>query len=280
MAELQYSVYVAPPKLVVSDDFPPGEDREMWSPTSSTLIHGERDAVLVDALMTKDESRALADWVVAVGKNVTAIFVTHVHGDHFFGAPAVLERFPDARVVAAPGVAARMDAQYSPRRFGGFWDLRFPGQISGQHVTAEPLTDGLIELEGEQLHAIELGHTDTDGTSALHVPSTGLVVAGDAVYGEVHLYLVEAKGSGTREWLDALDAIERLGPGAVVAGHNRDGDADSPEYIGRTRRYIEDFTAAAEKASSFTDLYEAMIALYPDRVNRAVPWHSAKAFLA
>ena len=280
MAELQYSVYVAPAKPVVSDDFPPGEDREMWSPTTSTLIHGERDAVLVDALMTKDESRVLADWVVAAGKNVTAIFVTHAHGDHFFGAPAVLERFPDARVVAAPGVAARMDAQYSPRRFDRSWGLRFPGQISGQHVTAEPLTDGLIELEGEQLHAIELGHTDTDGTSALHVPSTGLVVAGDAVYGEVHLYLVEAKGSGRQQWLGALDAIERLRPSAVVAGHKRDGDADGPEYIGRTRRYIEDFTAAAEKASSFTDLYEAMIALYPDRVNRAVPWHSAKAFLA
>jgi glyoxylase-like metal-dependent hydrolase (beta-lactamase superfamily II) len=279
MAELQYSVYVAPAKLVVSDDFPPGEDREMWSPTTSTLIHGERDAVLVDALMTKDESRALADWVVAAGKNVTAIFVTHAHGDHFFGAPAILERFPDARVVAAPSVAARMDTQYGPR-FDRSWGSRFPGQISGQHVTAEPLTDGLIELEGEQLRAIELGHTDTDGTSALYVPSTGLVVAGDAVYGEVHLYLVEAKGSGGQEWLDALDTVERLNPSAVVAGHKRDGGADSPEYIGRTRRYIEDFTAAAEQAGSFADLYEAMIVLYPDRVNRAVPWHSAKAFLA
>jgi glyoxylase-like metal-dependent hydrolase (beta-lactamase superfamily II) len=125
---------------VVSDDFPPGEDREMWSPTTSTLIHGERDAVLVDALMTKDESRALADWVVAAGKNVTAIFVTHAHGDHFFGAPAILERFPDARVVAAPSVAARMDTQYGPR-FDRSWGSRFPGQISGQHVTAEPLPD-------------------------------------------------------------------------------------------------------------------------------------------
>ncbi len=95
----------------------------------------ERDAVLADALMTKDESRALADWVVAAGKNVTAIFVTHAHGDHFFGAPAVLERFPDARVVAAPSVAARMDAQYGPR-FDEVWGLRFPGQISGQRVTA------------------------------------------------------------------------------------------------------------------------------------------------
>jgi glyoxylase-like metal-dependent hydrolase (beta-lactamase superfamily II) len=79
--------------------------------------------------MTKDESRAPADWVVAAGKNVTAIFVTHAHGDHFFGAPAVLERFPDARVVAAPGVAARMDAHYGPR-FDLTWGLRFPGCLS------------------------------------------------------------------------------------------------------------------------------------------------------
>ena len=134
MGKLEYSVHVAPLKLVASDDFPPGEDREMWSPTASTLIYGERDAVLVDPLMTKDESRALTDWVVATGKNVTTIFVTHAHGDHFFGAPAVLERFPDAKVVAAPGVAARMDAQYG--LLDGFWNPRFPGQIVVRDLAA------------------------------------------------------------------------------------------------------------------------------------------------
>ena len=50
--------------------------------------------------------------------------------------------------------------------------------------------------------------------------------------------------------------------------------------IGRTRRYIEDFTTAAEKARSFTDLYEAMVALYPNRVNRGVLWNSAKSFMS
>jgi hypothetical protein len=80
------------------------------------------------------------------------------------------------------------------------------------------------------------------------------------VYGDVHQYLVEGKGSGTREWLAALDTIEKLQPNVVVAGHKRDGDADSPEDIPRTCHYIEDFTVAAETVDSFTDLYEAMVA--------------------
>src|SRR5262249_55667685 len=134
--ELEYSVYVAPSKPVVSDDLPPGESRRMWSPTSSTLIRGERDAILVDPLLTIDESQALADWVAAAGVNLTAVFVTHAHGDHFFGSSAVLERFPDARLVAAPGVAAHMADQWGPRWFDGFWNPRFPGQISDQHPTA------------------------------------------------------------------------------------------------------------------------------------------------
>ena len=280
MPELEYSVYVAPAKPVVSDDLPPGESRRMWSPTSSTLIHGERDAILVDPLMTIDESHALADWVAAAGVNLTAVFVTHAHGDHFFGSSAILERFPDAQLVAAPGVAAHMADQWGPRWFDGFWNPRFPGQISDQHPTAQPLTDGTLDLEGHQLQAIELGHTDTDGTSALHDPESGLVVAGDAVYGDVHLHLGEAKGNGRRAWLDALDTLDQLRPTAVVSGHKRDGDPDSPQDIDRTRRYIHDFNAAAENASSPTNLYAVMVEVYPSRVNRGVLWNSAHAMMS
>ena len=76
MTDLDYAVYVAPPKVAVSDDHPPVLARRMGSPTASTLIYGAWDAVLVDPLMTKEESRTLAEWVVATRKNVLTIFVT------------------------------------------------------------------------------------------------------------------------------------------------------------------------------------------------------------
>ena len=46
-------------------------------PTSSTLIYGQRDAVLADALLTVELTHALVEWVAASGKNLTTIDVTH-----------------------------------------------------------------------------------------------------------------------------------------------------------------------------------------------------------
>src|SRR5437763_1779728 len=73
---------------------PPGQEKWTWVANSSTLISGERDAVLVDTFLTTEQSRTLLNWVIASGKNLVAIYITHGHGDHFFGLAPLLERFP------------------------------------------------------------------------------------------------------------------------------------------------------------------------------------------
>ena len=67
---------------------------------SATLIYGTRDAVLVDTFFTIDNSIKLADEIAASGKNPTYTYITHGHGDHFFGINALKQRFPDVRAVA------------------------------------------------------------------------------------------------------------------------------------------------------------------------------------
>src|SRR6266850_8151651 len=87
---LNWDVFVTPGIPMVTSDLPPGVKQGMWSPISSTLIYGKRDAVLVDAFITIEQADALVDWVAASGKNLTTIYFTHGHGDHFFGIGALL----------------------------------------------------------------------------------------------------------------------------------------------------------------------------------------------
>jgi glyoxylase-like metal-dependent hydrolase (beta-lactamase superfamily II) len=189
----------------------------------------------------------------------------------------VLERFPEARVVALPSVVEGMKKQLSPAWLNGFWRARFPGQLPDRMVVAEPLEGETITLEGEDLVAIDLGHTDTDGTSALHVPSIGLVVAGDAVYADVHLYLAESVANGIDNWLAGLDVLDKLRPSAVVAGHRAADAPDDPRYIDETRRYLKAFAAASARTDSALALYDAVLDEYPNRLNRGVLWNSARA---
>jgi glyoxylase-like metal-dependent hydrolase (beta-lactamase superfamily II) len=276
-ASLSWDVHVAPAEPLPDDDMAPGEKGRSWSPISATLISGEREAVLVDALLTVAQANDLAEWVAAHGKNLTAVYITHGHGDHWFGLGAVLDRFPNGRAFALPAVIEQMRAGSTPELLESFWKPRFDGKLPTDLVFAEPLEDHTIELEGRELVAVELGHTDTEQTSCLHVADVGLVVAGDAAYNDVHLYLAESDPQGRREWIAALDTIESLHPQTVVAGHQRAGRHDGPEIIEETRQYIRDFDRIAETTSTARDLYDQVLALYPDRINPDAVWISAHA---
>ena len=274
---LQWEVFVSAQIPVVTSDLPPGASEMKWSPISSTLILGKHDAVLVDTAITIDQNQKIVDWIADRGKNLTAIYATHGHGDHFFGVNTIQNKFPKAQFVATQEVITIMRKQASAPVVNGYWKPRFPGQIDSTLVVAYELKGGVIELEGEQLVSVPLGHTDTDSTTCLHVPSIGLAVCGDAVYNDVHLHLGESNAEGRKEWIAALDTIESLKPVAVIAGHKRAGAPDTPNNIEETRKYIRDFDRIAANSGTALELYKEMLAIYPERVNPAVLWYSAQA---
>ena len=274
---LKWDVFVTPGIPIAVRDRPAGVRETYFQAMASTLIYGDRDALLVDAFMTVEQASALADWVVSKKKDLTTIYITHGHGDHWFGVGTILERFPQARVVATPSTIQVMQGNASPQGLAA-WGAGFPGQIPEKLVMAEELKGNVIDLEGREVVAVELGHTDTDYTTCLHVPSLGLVVAGDAAYNDVHLYLVESSPQKRQEWIAALDKIESLKPRAVVASHKRPENDDSPRIIEETRKYIRDFDRLAETTQTAQELYEKMLTLYPTRVNPGwALWSSARA---
>jgi glyoxylase-like metal-dependent hydrolase (beta-lactamase superfamily II) len=255
---------------------PPGKDDLKWVANTTTLIYGELEALLVDTFLSNAQTAELADSIAATGRHLSTIYITHAHPDHFFGLKLLRDRFPSARAVALPQVVESMHRALAPDSVEE-WKRRFPGQIPDRLAPAEALDDGTFSLEGYAIVAMEIGHTDTDHTTCLHVPSIGLVVAGDAIYNGTHPYLVESDGQGLSDWLAAIDKIEALNPRAVVVGHGPLDPDNSPRHIQQTRRYIQDFIRLKDETATAQELYDRMLALHPDRINPGSLWGSANA---
>jgi glyoxylase-like metal-dependent hydrolase (beta-lactamase superfamily II) len=269
---LAYDVFVNEP--APQDGVLPNGEPKRFSPQASTLIYGSEDAVLTDPPMTTDQARALGDWVAAKGRNLTDIFVTHGHGDHWFTAGLLAERF-GARVVATAGTIKQMHGSVAVRPL--LWDKVYSG-IPPASVTAVTVPDNRFTLEGHELVIVEVGHTDSDDTSVLHVPDLGLVVAGDAIYNGVHMYLGQSAVGGFGPWREAIDRVEALGPRHIVSGHQNERlDDDAARQIAETRQYLDDADELLRTERTAVDFFNAKVERYPDHLGRTVLWVGASA---
>jgi glyoxylase-like metal-dependent hydrolase (beta-lactamase superfamily II) len=152
---LHLDVFVAPYAPIVWVIAPMGKFEPTWPASSVSLISGERDAVLVDALITFEDAGRVVDWIRATGKNLTSIYITHGHGDHFFGLNTILDAFSNARALTAAAVVPEAVGQVSP----GYMEFRnavFPGQIPEQPVVPAALGGDVMYLEGHALRIISV----------------------------------------------------------------------------------------------------------------------------
>lgn len=271
---LKAEVYVSPPILANPANKLPFNGTLSWSPISSTLIYGEKEAILVDTPITPAQNEALAAWVeYKLGnRKLTTIYITHGHADHFLGIGLLKKRFPGSRAVATSGTVEHMKQQVEPPIWNAVWSKYFPGQLgeAADVELAEPLTSNEFYLEGHAVQVIEVGHTDTHSSTALFVPDIRLAVCGDAVYGDVHQMMREANTTEKRlEWIKAVETIKALRPTTVVAGHKRVDGEDSPDILDTTIEYIRDFENLKNASKSSRELYDRMIEKHGGRQNPA-----------
>ncbi len=254
--------------------------RGTFSPTTSTLLVGQSESVLVDAQYIDSDIAALGDLIESTGTKLTTIYVTHAHADHYLGIGVLLDRFPGARPLATPGVVeaikATLDVQAEQ------WSALFGDAAVKATVLPEPMAGDVIDLEGAELRIIEVGQGDIRPSTVLHVPAIDTVVAGDVIYNQIHAMLGLSGPDEWQNWIASVNRVERLGPATIVAGHKKPEASDQAveEMIDSTRSYISDFAEASQSAKDADELVAMMHAKYETFGN---PWtleFSARAWFA
>ena len=268
---LNVNVFTAPGKPMVGERPKPFGEALGFDPMTSTLIFGEYDAVLVDAMTTVAEAEALAGWIALHNRNLQTIYITHAHFDHFYGLSILLDRFPSARAIATPQTLNAMGMSFSPpverlaRRL-------FPGQLATKLVPPEAYERDTFTLEGHELRIIEQGRTDSPDSTSLYVPSIpassslATLCTTNATCTSATLHPREPKELRSAA-LDRLAALGRSSGDCRRRSQEAWRARLSPSMlIQDTKRYLQDFDRVQKTATSDRELFDQMAELYPDWV--------------
>ncbi|MFF5297427.1 MBL fold metallo-hydrolase [Paractinoplanes globisporus] len=260
----------------------PGWGEATWPAGTATLIRGEREAILVDALLTVDEGERLAAWVRESGRDLRAVFLTHGHFDHFFGAGPVLGAYAGSRLIACDQQVVDEAVRQTGAEVMARWNALFPGRLAATPPVPSWSGAANLDLEGNPVYLRTIGGADGVLATIAYVPDLRLVCAGDIVYNNIHMWLRNSTPESRKAWLASLDAVATMKPVTVVTGH-RDPDApddDAARVIDQSRRYIEDFERELAVSGTARELIDRMLARYPDHGNRYTLFASATSQFA
>src|SRR3954471_4489209 len=182
---------------------------------NSTLVAGDKDAILIDAQFDLADAHRLVAMILETKKNLTTVYITHFHPDHYFGLVVLQQAFPRAKLVALPAAVDEIKKTWQDKVKQ--WGALYGALVPSQPVLPTALQGTALSLEGQTLEVHGGVQGDTEDNSYVWIPSIRTVVAGDIVYSGVHAWTAETNPAQRKAWRRTLDELAALKPTTVIA---------------------------------------------------------------
>src|SRR6202166_4422500 len=235
-------------------------DDQFW--TNSVIIEGTDEVMLVDAQLTKTSAERVLQEIKETKKPLSIIYITHEHADHFLGLEVFKEAYPRVRIIANSAVVDRINKVYQDKI--DKWK-KILGTGATSHVVVNDKFDGdLIRFESSKIEVLKNIQGDTNENTMLWIPGQRILIAGDVLFNDMHVYTAETDTDARAKWLNSLNKIRELKPSVVIPGHSKAGaPLDANTAVDFTESYLLAFDEELKKAKDPESLINAMRERFP-----------------
>src|ERR1700688_2133394 len=235
-------------------------DDQFW--TNSVIIEGEHEVMLVDAQLTRKNAGKVLQEINATKKPLSIIYITHEHADHFLGLEVFKEAYPGVRIIANSAVVDRINQVYQEKIEK--WQKIFGSGATSRVVTISKFDGNFVEFEGSKIEVLKHIRGDTDENTMLWIPGQRILIAGDVLFNNMHVYTAETDSKARGQWLNSLNKIRELKPAVVIPGHSKVGALlDASTAVDFTENYLLVLEKELKTAKDADNLVNTMKEKFP-----------------
>jgi len=235
-------------------------DDQFW--TNSVIIEGTQEVMLVDAQLTKTNAERVLQEVKETKKPLSVIYITHEHADHFLGLEVFKEAYPRVRIIANSAVVDRINRVYQEKI--DKWQKFLGSGATSRLVAIEKFDGNFIEFENSKIEVLKDLQGDTDENTMLWIPGQRILIAGDVLFNNMHVYTAETDTQARGKWLNSVNKIRELRPAVVIPGHSKVGaPLDASTAVDFTEDYLLAFDQELKEAKDPDSLIHAMKQRFP-----------------
>jgi glyoxylase-like metal-dependent hydrolase (beta-lactamase superfamily II) len=235
---------------------------ERGQEVASVLVMGQKEAVLIDAQWTLANALRVTAEILETGLDLKAIYTTHAHPDHYFGIGHIAEYFPDARLLALPEVSRVINRQFFDKMDS--WGPKIGrNNVCTKTPPLEPLTENVIELEGERIETLPRFMGDLKYNSVVYIPSIKTLYGSDVLFNDAHMFTCEITAEGRRQWLADIDRLAAMDADVYIPGHARPGMRFDDSCLTFTKNYLLATEEAIANTKTAAEFYYFMWQKFP-----------------
>src|SRR5258707_4746002 len=235
-------------------------DDQFWN--NSVIIEGTHEVMLVDAQLTKTNAERVLQEIKETKKPLSIIYITHEHADHFLGLEVFKEAYPRVRIIANSAVVDRINQVYQEKI--DKWKTILGSGATSQVVAIEKFDGNFIKFENSKIEILKNIQGDTDKNTMLWIPGQRILITGDVLFNNMHVYTAETDSKARGKWLSSLQKIRELKPSVVIPGHSKVGaPLDASTAVDFTENYLLAFEEELNKAKDPESFIKAMKERFP-----------------